>query len=243
MWAKEPYWYCCLAAEEGICLLRTARSTRHGRVSPGELGLEAEEPGAGSWATPLLLFARCFSASMRASWDMARVSFCWNASVGFSSPPLPKLIVTVLEQACPLGQIAGKLLEDHEHFDAFATVLLTKLTGFSPSLREIWIASAAKAGAASLDWLTCTKSDGTQIYVGAEVSCEVSEEILQQLPSRQWGLTTPGRLEHVFWDPQMIYPQKEEKHFETFKIHAVSVTKRGVWQEQQLGRGRKMWQV
>lgn len=74
--------------------------------------------------------------------------------------PLPKLIVTVLEQACP-GQIAGKLLEDHEHFDAFAAVLLGEMTGFSPSFKiEIWIATTAQARAASLDWLTHTKGDG-----------------------------------------------------------------------------------
>lgn len=36
--------------------------------------------------------------------------------------PLPKLFVTVLEQEFPLGQTAGKLSGDHEHFDAFAAV-------------------------------------------------------------------------------------------------------------------------
>lgn len=44
--------------------------------------------------------------------------------------------MTVLEQACPLGQIVGKLSEDHEHFEAFAAVLLAKMTGFSPSLKK-----------------------------------------------------------------------------------------------------------
>lgn len=49
--------------------------------------------------------------------------------------PLSKLIVTVLEQASPLGQIAGKLTEEQEHFDVFAAVLPEKMTGFSPSLK------------------------------------------------------------------------------------------------------------
>jgi len=44
--------------------------------------------------------------------------------------------MTVLEQVCPLGQIVGKLLEDHEHYDAFASVLLAKMTGFSQSLKK-----------------------------------------------------------------------------------------------------------
>lgn len=46
--------------------------------------------------------------------------------------PLPEPTVTVLEHACPSGQIAGKLKEGHEHLGAFAAVLPAKTTSFSP---------------------------------------------------------------------------------------------------------------
>lgn len=79
----------------------------------GALFLCSHESGLGLFMAFLLL--RCF-CSLQLS-------------------PLSKLILTVLEQACPLGQIAGKLTEDHEHFDVFAAVLPEKMTGFSPSLK------------------------------------------------------------------------------------------------------------
>lgn len=80
---------------------------------------------AGSRATPLLLFARYFCAPTRASWDIS-CFFLLRCFCCLQLSPLPKLIVTVLEQACALGQIVGKLSEDHEHFDAFAAVLPCK---------------------------------------------------------------------------------------------------------------------
>lgn len=74
---------------------------------------------------PVLQFALFpFSCSVS-----VHVSFYWNASAVFSSSPLPKFIMTVLEHACPLGQIVRKLLGAHKHLAA----LPAEMTAFSPA--------------------------------------------------------------------------------------------------------------
>lgn len=127
--------------QPGICLAEVAWSTKCVHF-PG--GAEAASGGTRGWTsvchcweqryTPVIIGA-LFLCSHGSVLGLIMGFFLLRCFFSLQLSPLSKLIVTVLEQACPLGQIAGKLTGDHEHFDVFAAVLPEKMTGFSPSLK------------------------------------------------------------------------------------------------------------